>query len=355
MKSKRAFSDLLLTWFDHHGRKDLPWQRRPSAYRVWVSEIMLQQTQVKTVIPYYERFMKRFPRVTALAQSPLDDVLHLWSGLGYYARARNLHETARRVCERHGGRFPADIETLRSLPGIGRSTAGAILALSKGERHPILDGNVKRVLTRYHGVDGWPGNAKTTRSLWALADEHTPRQRVAEYTQAIMDLGATVCTRTRPNCPHCPVRESCVAHRDGRQAELPARRQRPSTPVRDTVFVILRDSDGRVLLDRRPPAGVWGGLWSFPECPSVDAVPTWCHQRTGRYPRDIHCLESLRHTFTHFKLDIQPVLVHLEPEGAPLAVREVARERWCDPGSPPDVGLAAPVSKLLGTLRSLVW
>ena len=260
------FARALLAWFDQHGRHDLPWQTDPTPYRVWVSEVMLQQTRVPTVLRYFPGFMERFPDVAVLAEAPLDDVLHLWSGLGYYARARNLHRAASVVRDAHDGRMPDQREALEALPGIGRSTAGAILALAHGQRHAILDGNVKRVLARYHLVEGWPGRSAVLDRLWGLAESHTPRRRVAAYTQAIMDLGATVCTRSRPLCRACPLAESCGALSHGRTAELPSPRPKPTLPERTTAFLILRDSHGRVLLERRPPSGVWGGLWSFPEC-----------------------------------------------------------------------------------------
>ncbi|NIR32193.1 MAG: A/G-specific adenine glycosylase, partial [Gammaproteobacteria bacterium] len=228
------FAARVLGWFDRHGRKNLPWQQAPTPYRVWVSEIMLQQTQVGTVVPYYQRFMARFPDVQSLARAPLDEVLHVWSGLGYYARARHLHRAAQRVCEEHGGAFPTERAALEQLPGIGRSTAGAILALACDQRHPILDGNVKRVLCRYHGVEGWPGGSEVLRRLWALADAHTPKRRVTAYTQAIMDLGATVCTRAQPACGRCPLASGCRAHLEGREAELPIPRRPPPRPLRRT-------------------------------------------------------------------------------------------------------------------------
>ena len=219
-----AFATALLTWFDKHGRKNLPWQIDPTPYRVWVSEIMLQQTQVATVIGYYQRFMQRFPDIKILGRANADDVLHLWSGLGYYARGRNLHHSAQIICSDHGGVLPEDVDLLQTLPGIGRSTAGAILALACGQRHAILDGNVKRVLCRYHAVEGWPGKTLVSRELWSLAERHTPHARVDDYTQAIMDLGATVCTRTRPQCERCPVNNDCVTNRDSRQSAFPIRK-----------------------------------------------------------------------------------------------------------------------------------
>ncbi|HVC37268.1 MAG TPA: A/G-specific adenine glycosylase, partial [Gammaproteobacteria bacterium] len=265
----------LLRWYRVHGRKDLPWQHQPTPYRVWVSEIMLQQTQVSTVIPYYGRFMMRFPDIRALANAPLDEVLHLWSGLGYYARARNLQRAAQIIRDDYGGVFPREFEKAASLPGIGRSTAGAILALACGERHAILDGNVKRVLTRLHGAKGWPGENAVAKKLWALAERHTPLKNVAAYTQAIMDLGATVCTRSRPRCLDCPIAVGCVAHIDGNETKFPTPRPRKRLPVRRTCMLLIT-CKGRVMLERRPPAGIWGGLWGFPELPADREVVEWC-------------------------------------------------------------------------------
>lgn len=349
--SQTHFSTRVLRWFDHNGRKDLPWQREPTPYRVWVSEIMLQQTQVKTVMPYYERFMARFPDVAALARAELDEVLHQWSGLGYYTRARNLHRAARMVCDDHGGVFPTDVELVQALPGIGRSTAGAILSLASGQRHPILDGNVKRVLCRYHGVEGWPGQSAVTNELWALAESHTPEARIAEYTQAIMDMGATVCTRSRPTCLLCPLEEGCTARRLGMIDRLPARKARAPIPERDTVFVILRDAAGAVLLQRRPPAGVWGGLWSFPECTPQTDIAAWCLDTQGHVPLAIRQLAAVRHTFSHFRLNILPVVVEID--GPPSRVMEPDEALWYNTASPPNCGLAAPVTALLTALGAI--
>jgi A/G-specific adenine glycosylase len=273
------FSDKLLTWHDTHGRKDLPWQKHSTAYRVWISEIMLQQTQVATVIPYYDRFMDRFPDLISLANAELDDVLHLWSGLGYYARARNLHKAAKSVRDDHGGVFPMEFEEVTALPGIGRSTAAAILALADNQHHAILDGNVKRVLTRYYMVEGWPGAPSVIQALWSLAEKLTPAQRVAQYTQAIMDLGATLCTRSRPACAICPLTADCQAHAANRQAEFPHRRPKKKLPVRETTFVMMCDQAGQVMLERRPPSGIWGGLWGFPECPDDANLDQWCSEQ----------------------------------------------------------------------------
>jgi A/G-specific adenine glycosylase len=268
----------LLRWWRAHGRHDLPWQRRRTPYRVWISEIMLQQTQVTTVIPYYRGFMARFPNLRALADAPLDEVLHLWSGLGYYARARNLHRAAQLIRDEYGGRFPRRFEQIAALPGIGRSTAGAILALARGERHAILDGNVRRVLARYHAIKGWSGEKRTEARLWALTEQHTPRNNVAAYTQAIMDLGATLCTRTRPRCNECPLASGCRAHALGRETAFPARRPKKARPVRRTRMLLVTCVN-RVLLERRPPAGVWGGLWSLPTGADGNLAP--CHDCNG--------------------------------------------------------------------------
>ncbi|MDX1605378.1 MAG: A/G-specific adenine glycosylase, partial [Candidatus Competibacterales bacterium] len=299
-----SFAGRVLAWFDRHGRRSLPWQQQPTPYRVWISEIMLQQTQVATVIPYYQRFMARFPVPAALAVAPLDEVLAHWSGLGYYARARNLHRAAREIRENHGGELPETLDALAALPGIGRSTAGAVLALSRGQRHPILDGNVKRVLARYHAVPGWPGRTAVQRELWALAEHHTPAGRVADYTQAMMDLGALVCTRRRPRCRTCPLAADCAAHTGGREHEFPAPRPRKALPVRRTRMLLLRTPQAEILLERRPPNGIWGGLWSLPECPPEAKIADWCAQHHDLTVLDQQPWAELQHAFTHFRLVI---------------------------------------------------
>lgn len=331
-----------------HGRHDLPWQRRRTPYHVWVSEIMLQQTQVMTVIPYYRRFVVHFPNVRVLADAPLDEVLSLWSGLGYYARARNLHKAAQAIRDQHASRFPSAFEQLAALPGIGRSTAGAILALSRDEHCTILDGNVKRVLARYHAIEGWPGNKAVERRLWELAGEHTPRQQVAEYTQAIMDLGATVCTRAHPNCGECPLASGCRAHALGRETGFPAPRPRKDVPLRRTRMLLIT-CQGKVLLAKRPPTGIWGGLWSFPEMPVAENIEDWCKQRLGLRVRAQHTWPLLRHGFSHFHLDIEPVRVEVS---AVSAVGDNGARRWCDLETMPSLGLAAPVNKLLKQLQT---
>ena len=341
----------LIAWRAGHGRKHLPWQREPTPYRVWVSEIMLQQTQVSVVIEYFERFMVRFPDLAALADGTLDDVLALWAGLGYYSRARNLHRAAVLVRDRHDGEMPRDIDSLVALPGIGRSTAGAILALSQGVRQPILDGNVKRVLCRYHGIDGWPGQGRVERTLWRLAERHTPLENVAAYTQAIMDLGATVCVRARPPCNLCPLECDCIARRHGTQGRLPAPRPRRHRPRRETAFVILRDSSGAMLLERRPPSGIWGGLWCFPECDRSADIEAACRSRFGVRPVAITALAPIAHGFTHFSLDMHPFLVDIVGDHD-AAVAEAGVLRWHPPGTFASVGLAAPVKRLIERLEA---
>lgn len=337
------FATALLQWFDQHGRHDLPWQQDINPYRVWVSEIMLQQTQVGTVIPYYERFMDKFPDVQSLATADTDTVLHYWTGLGYYARARNLHKAARIVVDDAGGEFPRTVEELIQLPGIGRSTAGAIVAICTNQRATILDGNVKRVLARHDSVAGWPGQTSVANALWSLAEQYTPDERVADYTQAIMDLGATVCIRTNPACDRCPVSNTCRAYQQGSWDQYPGKKPRKKMPVRQTCMLIIQSPTGEYLLEQRPPQGLWGGLWSFPEC-QPDELDNHIDQYAGATPSK---LEPFRHTFTHFHLDITPVFVELS--GNTPQVGET-RRRWYSPEAPDDIGLTKPVTKLLERL-----
>jgi len=341
----------LLAWFETDGRRDLPWQRDRAPYRVWISEVMLQQTQVAAVIPYFEAFTRRFPDVRSLAEARLDEVLHLWSGLGYYARARNLHRAAQAVMDRHGGTFPGDLESVMALPGIGRSTAGAILALSCGERHPILDGNVKRVLARQFGVEGHPGEAAVEAHLWALADACTPHRRLAEYTQAIMDLGATVCTRARPACLLCPVNDSCVARAGNREHQLPTPRPRAARPRREAWLVIAMRGGHKVLLERRPPSGIWGGLWGLPEFPTRAHAVQWCseHLSGAARPRPA---EPVRHAFSHFEYEMRPLVVHCLGKAGML--RDDDRYRWYDARQPAKIGLPKPVATLVSRVTRAV-
>lgn len=343
------FAARLLAWFDRHGRHDLPWQQPRSAYRVWLSEIMLQQTQVQTVIPYFQRFVAALPELPALALATQDQVMALWSGLGYYARARNLHAAARRCLDLHDGELPRDFDALLALPGIGRSTAGAILAQAHGLPFPILDGNVKRVLTRWRGIEGWPGAAATERELWQLAQALLPQQRLADYTQGLMDLGATVCTRTDPACEACPIRADCLAHRDDRSAEIPAPRPGRAMPLRERAMLVALDERGRVLLHKRQGPGVWNGLWSLPE--AVDAHQL--RQQADRWLRADSApiaLHRFEHVFSHYRLGITPHLwrgVNLRPA---IADNDAA-PRWAAPAEWPDIGMPAPIRRLLLSLE----
>ncbi len=342
------FATRLLDWFDAHGRKDLPWQVPQDAYRTWVSEIMLQQTQVQTVIPYFERFMQRFPSVQALADAEQDEVLRHWSGLGYYARARNLHRAARIVRDDYDGRFPDTLDAVMALPGIGRSTAGAILALSMEQRHPILDGNAKRVLARHEAVPGWPGTAAVAKRLWEIAERNTPDARVGDYTQAIMDLGATLCTRSNPACERCPVATDCAAQNTVPVTVFPGRKPKKNKPLRTTTMVIARHR-AQVYLERRPESGIWGGLWSLPEVNGT-SVEAWCRERLAREPGEMEAWDVLRHSFSHYDLDIRPILVRIE---APLRkVADCDGARWHRLDHELPGGIAAPVSKLIERLKN---
>lgn len=345
-----TFAPRLLDWFDVAGRKDLPWQRNISPYRVWVSEIMLQQTQVATVISFYERFMTRFPTVEDLASAQEDEVLHLWTGLGYYARARNLLKSARVVVSELGGQFPSDVDGLVALPGIGRSTAGAIVSIAFKQRAPILDGNVKRVLARHFAVPGWPGESATAKTLWQIAERTTPSERVADYTQAIMDLGATLCTRSKPQCDQCPLGTTCLARSEGQQAAFPGKRKRSPMPERSTVFVIARHGQ-QVFLERRPDNGIWGGLWCFPQLPDQEAVDDWCTQTLGTTLICTGLTTPFRHTFSHFHLHIQPVVVDVNSPQDHIADND--RQRWVEISDPGSLGLPRPVARLFDKLADI--
>ncbi|HEY0501955.1 MAG TPA: A/G-specific adenine glycosylase [Lysobacter sp.] len=346
-----SFARRLLAWFDHSGRHDLPWQHPRTPYRVWLSEIMLQQTQVRTAAPYFERFVETLPTLPALAAAPLDTVLALWSGLGYYARARNLHATARRCVELHDGDLPRDIEALTALPGIGRSTAAAILSQAWGDRHAILDGNVKRVLSRYHGVDGYPGLPAVERKLWAFAESHLPHERLADYTQAQMDLGATLCTRSDPACVLCPLQEDCIARIEGRVAELPTPKPGKPLPERRTLMLLACDAQRRVLLARKPPVGgVWAGLWSLPEVADHAEARDWLARNVRAEFDAAEPLPLIEHGFSHYRLHIAPLLWR---DAAPLdaGVRDTDALRWQSLDSLIEIGLPAPVRKLLEGLN----
>ncbi len=336
-----TFQQNVLAWFDQHGRKDLPWQKNITPYRVWLSEIMLQQTQVATVIPYFQAFITKLPDVESLAQAPVDEVLQLWSGLGYYARARNLHKAARIIDGQ--GRFPETLDELTALPGIGQSTAGAILSIAFNKSHPILDGNVKRVLARFKAVSGWIGSGQLIKQLWTISANLTPETRVADYTQAMMDLGATVCTRSNPACEKCPLAADCLAYLTQTVADFPARKMTKSLPVKQLVFLLLHNNQ-QVLLEKRPPTGIWGGLWSLPEFANEDAALNWCiannliidNQRAG---------DMQRHTFSHYHLDYTPLFI--KTNSRMDFVSEADRINWHNIQQISQLGLAAPIKKLL--------
>ncbi|TWT18517.1 A/G-specific adenine glycosylase [Luteimonas marina] len=342
------FAPHLLQWFDVSGRHDLPWQHPRTPYRVWLSEIMLQQTQVRVVVPYFERFVAALPDVRALGSASLDEVLALWSGLGYYARARNLHAAAKQCVDLHGGDLPRDFDALLALPGIGRSTAGAILAQAWGERVPILDGNVKRVLCRVHGVEGWPGTPAIEKRLWAIAQDHVhavPAGRMADYTQAQMDFGATLCTRHEPACVLCVLQDDCVALREGMVDALPTPKPGKPLPERHALALLLRDADGRVLLQRRPPTGIWATLWSLPEHPDHDGARAWFADHVGDGYDEATALDAIAHGFTHYRLTLQP----LSWRGIALkaAVRDNDDQRWVPREALTSLGIPAPIRTLL--------
>ena len=339
-----GFAPRLLAWFDRHGRHDLPWQHPRTPYRVWLSEVMLQQTQVATVIPYFERFLRAFPDLPTLADAPSDAVMAQWAGLGYYSRARNLHAAARLCVQRHGGDLPRDLEALMALPGIGRSTAGAILTQAWGDRVPIRDGNVKRVLARYHGIEGWPGSPAVEKVMWALAASHLPQARLADYTQAQMDFGATLCTRANPACVLCPLQHGCAALASGRTASLPTARPGKTLPERSAVVLWAEDAQGRILLARRPPTGVWATLWSLPQADDEDQAQAWSARHlAGAW--DAETLPEVPHAFSHYRLRLQPRRLR---EVAPrAAVGDNPDLRWVARDELHAFALPAPIRKLI--------
>ncbi|MBA4502957.1 A/G-specific adenine glycosylase [Marinobacterium marinum] len=337
------FNGAVLEWFDRHGRHDLPWQAEKTAYFTWISEVMLQQTQVKTVIPYFQRFVTRFPTVHDLAAAEQDEVLHLWTGLGYYARARNLHKTARIVSQELNGEFPQTVEGMEALPGIGRSTAGAIVSISTGRRAAILDGNVKRVLARFYAVEGWPGTPAVMKELWAWAERNTPQHRVGDYTQAMMDLGATLCTRSKPSCLLCPLQTHCQARTLNLTDRLPSPRPRKTLPVKHTMMLLIQNDAGETLLQQRPPSGIWGGLWSLPEVADLRDAASTLGLELDLAATEV--LEPVRHTFSHYHLDITPArVVSKDPTNS---VMEGLSALWYNVEQPANIGLAAPVKRLL--------
>jgi len=343
------FSDRLLNWFDQYGRKDLPWQQQASPYHVWLSEIMLQQTQVSTVIPYYQKFTERFGNIAALAQAPVDDVLALWTGLGYYARARNLHKAAKIMVESHQGQMPTSLDELIALPGIGRSTAGAIMALAHHQHFPILDGNVKRVLTRYSALAGWPGNKQIENKLWLIANELLPQNRIANYIQAQMDLGATLCTRSKPNCTSCPLNADCQAYLNGNPTAYPTSKPKKHSPTRQIHWIVAQSTTGELLLEQRPSVGIWGGLWSFPELDSASSLDYACSHQLNIKATRISSLNNIKHVFSHFKLEIYPHLIECELNNTHIT--ENKNVSWYKISDALRLGLPAPVKSLIESLQ----
>ena len=340
----KPFSSRIIHWQQRHGRHALPWQTTRDPYRIWLSEIMLQQTQVATVIPYFERFVARFPDLTALAAAHEDAVLALWSGLGYYSRARNLHAAACTIADNQGGKFPATADAIAQLPGVGRSTAAAIAALAYGQRCAILDGNVKRVLARHGGIAGWPGDKKVESALWQLAESRLPHGAIEAYTQGMMDLGALVCTRSQPACTGCPVNVDCIAYTQQRTTELPAPRPKKMLPEKQVQMLLLLDR-GELMLEKRPVQGIWGGMWSLPEL-ALDADPaSHCRDHFGHVALTQQAMPQLTHSFTHFKLHIHPVQLQLAPRLA-----TPAGQIWLPLSSALDAALPAPIRTLVKQL-----
>lgn len=340
-------ADRVLAWFERYGRKDLSWQMNPTPYRVWVSEIMLQQTQVTTVIPYYQRFMETFPDIITLANADDDLVLKHWQGLGYYTRARNLHKAAQLIRDQYQGQFPSTIEQVEALPGIGRSTAGAILSLSMGQKHPILDGNVKRVLARYYALEGWSGTPANQKKLWQYAEQHVPDHHNAEYTQAMMDMGATLCTRSKPLCLMCPINQDCAALKTGRPQDYPAPKPAKDLPHKTRWIAIVRNANGEVLLQKRPPTGIWGGLWSWFEFDSLAQLQDWS-THLGAQASTVK-LPNFEHGFSHYSLTMIPVVLDLQAE--PARIMEDTGTVWYNSGQDFQGGLSSAAQFILNQLN----
>ena len=346
-KDSAYFNQRILTWFDQHGRKHLPWQQDINAYRVWISEIMLQQTQVATVIPYFENFIARFPTVESLASSGQDEVLHYWSGLGYYSRAKNLHHGAKQIMNEFGGKLPQDVESLCTLKGIGRSTAGAISSIAYLQAAAILDGNVKRVIARHQGIAGWPGKVSTLNALWEKAEAFTPKRRTNDYSQAMMDLGATCCTRSKPNCSQCPVSNDCFAIANDAIADLPGKKPMKVKPIKTTRMLIIQYQQ-ELLLVKRPLTGIWPGLHSFIEISLNDDVDAMCRHCLPHSTYTRHELTGFRHTFSHYHLDIHLSLITVDKK--PQTIMAEHTQLWYNTQEPPNVGLAAAVNRIIKSL-----
>ncbi len=342
------FSSRLITWQKQFGRHDLPWQNTADPYAIWVSEIMLQQTQVSAVIGYYGKFMARFPNIATLANATQDEVLQHWSGLGYYSRARNLHHAAQTIIDEHGATFPQDFETIQTLSGIGRSTAAAIASFAFNQVQTILDGNVKRVLSRHFTIAGWPGSPKIEKQLWALAESLLPEKDIIAYTQGLMDLGATLCTRSKPKCAACPLNNTCKAYKQNRVTELPTPKPKKVIPEKQiTMLIFLRGNE--VLLEKRPPTGIWGGLWSFPETESTDSFAAIAHDKFGMIVQEIQPLPILNHTFTHFKLHIRPQPLYALKQST--HVKEFGQV-WLSIEDAIGAAIPTPVRKILQSLHA---
>ncbi|MDP1657922.1 MAG: A/G-specific adenine glycosylase, partial [Methylotenera sp.] len=327
---------------------NLPWQNTTDPYAIWVSEIMLQQTQVSAVIGYYSKFMVRFPTIAALASATQDDVLQHWSGLGYYSRARNLHNAAQTIINEHGGLFPQDFDTIQTLSGIGRSTAAAIASFAFNQVQTILDGNVKRVLARHFLVEGWPSAPKVEKELWELAEKLLPMQNMVTYTQGLMDLGATICTRSKPKCTSCPLSNTCEAYKHQRADELPTPKPRKVIPEKNiTMLIFLRGNE--VMLEKRPSTGIWGGLWSFPEVETNHQVESFVLNRFSIIAKAGNTLPMLSHSFTHFKLHIQPQTLQVIKLGAKVGE---SGQMWIAVEDAIDAAIPTPVRKILKLLQN---
>lgn len=343
------FQKALLRWFDEHGRKDLPWQINKTPYRVWVSEIMLQQTQVTTVIPYYDRFMKRFPTLKSLASAPEDEVLHLWTGLGYYSRARNLHKAAQKIQTEFKGRFPDNLDDIVSLPGIGQSTGGAILSIAFKQQATILDGNVKRVLARYLGITEPINQTHIEAAMWEAAIRYTPKARVDDYTQAIMDLGATHCTRSKPQCATCPLKKTCEGLALGVAESLPRKTSAKAIPTKQAAFLVIEHA-GKILLEKRPSKGIWGGLYALPQVdgtPTQTEIKTYCKTHLQQTVKRVERLAGFRHTFSHYHLELQPYRLPIHNVTSAINART---QLWYDPEQPSSIGLPKPIVTILKSL-----
>lgn len=340
------FAEKLIAWQQVHGRHDLPWQQTRDPYAVWVSEIMLQQTQVSAVIGYYDRFMQRFPTIASLAQAEQDEVMRYWSGLGYYSRARNLHHATQTIMREHGGIFPKDFETIQTLKGIGRSTAAAISVFAFNQRQTILDGNVKRVLARLYAVNGWPGSPEVEKKLWQIAEQLLPEQGLPAYVQGLMDFGATLCTRSKPRCVECPMQTQCQAYQQQQVAQFPSPKPRKALPEKQVTMLMIVDA-GEILLERRPNQGIWGGLWSLPELSSTQIAVPHVQQTLGMETETLEVLPVLWHTFTHFKLEIIPQPLQLTGRRPSLP----PNMQWLGLTDAIAAALPTPVRTLIKTLK----